>query len=613
LNLRVATSVRRRIDLHVASLITLIVVALALGALQYRWIDEVSEAQENRTRSRLREEVARIGDALDTEIARAVLVFTIPPGPDEGIQDRLDETWATWRRDAPSPGVVSGLRLVEPGDTGWHTREWGDAGAFDRRSVPEVRSDLSQPGPRGSGLVRASARTVTKLVDGQPAVVSPLLLPNSPRMAWVVIRFDRRHITDTLFPRLVQQHATREDRMDFQFQIGPSGLTANGVLVVADQFQFRPDCVLSGRVDGSMITVTRSPARIGNSGSAAPSVSSRPQVVEVGRPSLPALLRAAASCRVPASPSSDALMQVSVRHAEGNASDVFIDFRRRNMLLSGLVVVVLLAALTALIVSTQRARRLAWFQTVVAAGISHELRTPLASLNVAADHLKNGHVINADQAAKYGEIIDAQARRLRHVIDQALALGRPGQSKGALRWQAVSISEAACAACDALAPAMREAGITMEHRIAPGLPPIAADPDLVVRCLTNLIENSIKYARSGRWLCLSAQWAHQRGRPVIEVAIEDRGPGIADDEVMAVFEPFFRGSSARHTRQPGSGLGLAIVKSAVEAHGGWLVLEPVVPHGCKFRLFFPALDARDATSAAGSEEPRNDVTARIAD
>jgi len=600
----------RRPDLQAASLITLIVVVLALGALQYRWIDEVSDVQENGTRSRLREEITRVADALDVEITRAVLVFTIPPAPGEAIQDRLDETWATWRRDAPSPPIVSGLRLVEPADAGWHTREWGDAGVFDRRSIPEVR--IERPGPRSAGVIQTSTRTATVLVDGEPAVVSPLPVLASGRMDWIVIRFDRRYLTGTLFPRLVQQHATREDGIDFRFQLGFRGPDSGGALIVADQFQFRPDCLISRPVDAPMITVTRSPERIGRSGSAS-SFPPRNFVVEGESGSLPALLRAPASCRIPASPPGHGLMQVSVRRAEGNASDVFTDFRRRNMLLSGLVIVVLLAALAALVVSTQRARRLARFQTVVAAGISHELRSPLASLNVAADHLKNGHVVDADQAARYGEIIYAQTGRLRHVVDQALALGRPSPSNDALGREAVSVSDAVRTASDALAPAMGEAGINLEQRIAPGLPPIAADPELIVRCLTNLMENSIKYARSGGWLCVSAQRSRWRGRPVVEIAVEDRGPGIADGEALAVFEPFFRGSSARHSRQPGSGLGLAIVKSAVEAHGGWVALESGVPHGCKVRLFFPAPDARDATRAARSEERRDAVTAHLAD
>src|SRR5262245_2472404 len=146
-----------RLDLRVVSLFTLVVVVLVLGVLQYRWIDEVSDTQEKRARARLRDEVTRVADALDTEITRAVLVFTMPPAPDETIDERLDGTWSTWSRDAPWPRVVSGLRLAEFQDAGRRTRAWGDAGEFDFRSIPnpDVRKQLRHGEP--GGVVQASA------------------------------------------------------------------------------------------------------------------------------------------------------------------------------------------------------------------------------------------------------------------------------------------------------------------------------------------------------------------------------------------------------------------------------------------------------------------------
>jgi signal transduction histidine kinase len=74
----------------------------------------------------------------------------------------------------------------------------------------------------------------------------------------------------------------------------------------------------------------------------------------------------------------------------------------------------------------------------------------------------------------------------------------------------------------------------------------------------------------------------------VELIVEDRGPGIPDDQAAAVVEHFYRGSTARQCQEAGSGLGLAIVKSAVLANGGWIKLEPGVPQGCRFRLFFLA-------------------------
>jgi signal transduction histidine kinase len=120
----------------------------------------------------------------------------------------------------------------------------------------------------------------------------------------------------------------------------------------------------------------------------------------------------------------------------------------------------------------------------------------------------------------------------------------------------------------------------------------------VLRCFSNLLENALKYAASGGYILVCAGRARHSGRPMAEVVVEDRGPGIRDDETGAIFEPFYRGFAARRSRQPGSGLGLAIVKSAVEAHGGWIRLEQAVPRGCRFRLFFPAADAERLRSAA---------------
>jgi signal transduction histidine kinase len=302
-------------------------------------------------------------------------------------------------------------------------------------------------------------------------------------------------------------------------------------------------------------------------------------------------------------------MQLSVRRPQGTLGDIYTGFRRRNEILGGLVLAVLLAALTALVVSTERARELARLQTVVAAGISHELRTPLASLTVAADHLKNGHVENVGQARRYGEIIEAQSRRLRHIVDQALALTSLSQSNAVPCSRPVSLPEMISASIDGLAPRIREAAIEIEWHATPDVPMITADPDLVLRCLTNLIENSVKYAGSGGWIQVSARGARHAGRPVVEVAVEDRGPGIPDEEMTAVFEPFYRGSSARQSRKPGSGLGLAIVKSAVEAHSGWIKLERAVPHGCKFRLFFPAADHDPAVHSTKSEVQHDAVPA----
>jgi signal transduction histidine kinase len=87
---------------------------------------------------------------------------------------------------------------------------------------------------------------------------------------------------------------------------------------------------------------------------------------------------------------------------------------------------------------------------------------------------------------------------------------------------------------------------------------------------------------------------------MVELSVEDRGPGIGEEEAIAIFEPFYRGASARDSRVAGSGLGLAIVKRTMETQGGWIELDRSTTRGCRFRLVFIA-DAASEYDPAESE------------
>jgi signal transduction histidine kinase len=599
-------------NLHAVALAMLVVVVFALAVLQYRWIDQVSEAQEARATSRMRENLRLVTDAFDAEITRAVLAFTVPPAARETMHDRLDQAWVTWNHEAPWPRIVSGLWYLKGDNNGWHPRSWGAEGTLDPRSIlPD--DDLVPSGRRGD-VVHLEVHGRALFADGRPCFLWPLPVfsapPESPRLDRVLICYDFRYLTDTFLPRLLEKYSTAEDRNHYLFHLGPRGTVVSGTVFTADQFHYRPDCLMpvaggepSLSVGGFRRTSDAVPSR-------GLQFSTRPEVSD--NASLTSILHADGACQA-RPPVDSGLMQISVRRPPDAFSDLFTGFRRRNVVVSGVVMMSLLAGLIALVVSTERARRLARLQTVVAAGFSHELRSPLASLLVAADHLKNGHVENAQQARRYGEIIDAQSRRLQHVVDQVLALTRFNQANGVSQDHAVSVSETIHAGCDGLAAQARQAGIEIERQIASDMPLVYVDPDVLLRCLTNLIENSIKYAASGGWIRVSAHGALHAGRPTLEVTVEDRGPGIEDDETMAVFEPFFRGSSARRSRQPGSGLGLSIVKSAVDAYGGWMILERAVPHGCRFRLFVPTADDLAAVDSAGSKEPLDAIRSHTPD
>ncbi len=607
---RAAVWLGSQLNLHVLCLAVLGAVLVVLAALQYRWIDEVSQAQETRARLRLREEVRLLSDALDTEITRAALVFTPTPVPAPSLYDALAERWTAWQQNAPWPRIVTGVSLAESTRAAWRVRSFGTPGSLDLRAIlpADLPPDSTPPGSPSAAESYTEIRIPDLFVRGQPYLLRPVPTvwesAGPPRTGWLLIHYDLGYLAGTVFPRLLEKYSTSDDRLDFRFQLAPKGPAAPAAIAVADQFHFRPDCLMPDNTGGPTLSIGSFRGRAGavsHVRTFATRVSVQPLVP------LASLFQAAGHCQMPVSPANPGLMQLTVRHPRGALSDVFAGFRRRNEIFSGLVLAVLLAALAALVASTERARRLARLQTVVAGGISHELRSPLASLSVTVDHLKNGHVENGEQARRYGEILEAQARRLRNVVDQALALTRLSQPDGVPCRRSVSLPAIINASVESLGPRLREAAVQIHCCIAPDVPAIAADPDLVLRCLGNLLENAVKYAASGGWIQVSARRARHAGRTVAEVVVEDRGPGIQEDETAAVFEPFYRGFAARQSRQPGSGLGLAIVKSAVEAHGGWIKLEPAFPQGCKFRLRFPAADSGRAALCAEAESSQDAI------
>ena len=98
-------------------------------------------------------------------------------------------------------------------------------------------------------------------------------------------------------------------------------------------------------------------------------------------------------------------------------------------------------------------------------------------------------------------------------------------------------------------------------------PPLIHDcqPGALRRAITNLLDNAVKYGKRARVEITTTA-------KTIDIAIDDEGPGIPDDELPRVFQPFYRVEDSRSRDTGGTGLGLAIAQSIVQAHGGELTL-----------------------------------------
>ena len=110
--------------------------------------------------------------------------------------------------------------------------------------------------------------------------------------------------------------------------------------------------------------------------------------------------------------------------------------------------------------------------------------------------------------------------------------------------------------------------------------PYVGRPQALKRCLRNLIENAVKYGKSASLLV-------EDGPERLTIRIRDRGPGISEQELERVFEPFYRIEGSRGRDTGGTGLGLTIARSVARMHGGTLSLRNAEPEGLEAVLVLP--------------------------
>jgi signal transduction histidine kinase len=302
-----------------------------------------------------------------------------------------------------------------------------------------------------------------------------------------------------------------------------------------------------------------------------------------------------------------------LRHRAGSVDAAVAKARTRNLVISSGILLLLGVSLVLIVVSTQRAQKLAARQMEFVAAVSHELRTPLAVIRTAGQNLADGVVDRSAQARKYGALIESEGRRLTELVEEALAFaaqesGHAARDHGPV--DAASLVAAAVASSSGLAAPDE---VTIEQDVEKDLPPVVGDEQAIRRALQNLIVNAFKHGAEGRSVRVSARIVRVRKRHEMEISVSDRGPGIDPADLPHLFEPFYRGRRAVENRIHGNGLGLALVRRVAEAHGGRVSVQSKPGDGACFTLHLPIAEAPRpaAPSASVSQEPADTGLARI--
>jgi two-component system sensor histidine kinase BaeS len=208
--------------------------------------------------------------------------------------------------------------------------------------------------------------------------------------------------------------------------------------------------------------------------------------------------------------------------------------------------------------------------------ISHDLRTPLTSIKGYAEAIADGTVEGRDDRIRAAEVIESEARRLERLVADLLDLARLDAHRFSLTPRPVDARTVVEETVEGFQPSARDFGVSL-HVIDGDAVPADLDPERLAQVVANLVENALKYAAT------TVEVAVARRDGVVDVHVDDDGPGIAPEERERVFERLY---TARESagRAVGTGIGLAIVRELASTMGGTASCEDGPQGGARFTV-----------------------------
>lgn len=229
---------------------------------------------------------------------------------------------------------------------------------------------------------------------------------------------------------------------------------------------------------------------------------------------------------------------------------------------------------------SERRERLDAQRKAMVSDVAHELRTPLSNIRSWLEAAEDGLAVS--DGAFVSSLLQ-EALQLQHIIDDLQDLAAADAGMLHLHPEPVDVR----GLLDRVAAAHRAPADAAGVRLAvavDGDPDLTADPVRLRQAVTNLVSNAVRYTGTGGTVTLSAR----REGPEVVVDVADTGGGLTPEELVRVFDRFWRAEGSRSRRTGGSGLGLAIVRKLMESHGGTVTATSAPGAGSVFTLRLPA-------------------------
>jgi len=582
---------KRQSILSWSLMLALLMFCAVLGALQYRWIGEVSVAARERLHGSLQTSLNQLSRDFDAQIVAACLRL-IPPEevPDTvAAEAMVRERWQRSRANGQDTRMFRSVALAEKETGGLVLRTLNlETGIFQAASWPadwtavRERMESRLPGELRSGRGPLDRGANDGRRSDQAAVFEAPLWGSEGdgrfgrrESAWLIFELNVPYLRDVLLPATIRRHLSTGDSLEYQVEV--ASRDSDSVVYRSDANQ--PDLIKNADASVGLFRLTSAPLMEGGRGGDAPERGTVPPARGAG----------------PHGPGPDASRwQMYVRNRAGSLEAVVARTRRLNMLVTSGVLLLMLATVAALIRFTRRAQKLAELQMEFVAGVSHELRTPLTVIHTAAYNLQGAIANHPKQVERYGAVIQQESGRLKELVEQVLQFASASAGRAIREREAVSVSRVIAEAAESVQSVVDQEGCVLHQNVDPSLPLVLGDPRALKQAIQNLLSNAAKYGSSGgKWIGVEASKSRQNDREMVEIRVLDRGMGIPDDEQSQIFEPFFRGRWAVRNQVHGTGLGLNLVKRVIEAHQGSIEVKSQELQGTEFIIRLPTIPAEE--------------------
>ncbi len=218
------------------------------------------------------------------------------------------------------------------------------------------------------------------------------------------------------------------------------------------------------------------------------------------------------------------------------------------------------------------------------ANVSHELKTPMTTIGGFIDGMLDG-TIGPEKHPHYLKIVSDEIKRLSRLVTGMLNMSKIEAGELNLNPTQFDISALVFSTLLAFEQLVENKNIRITGLDHMHSRYISADRDMIAQVIYNLIDNAVKFTPQGGYIDFSI--SSEKEKRLISVSIKNSGAGIASEDLIKVFDRFYKGDKARSYDIKSAGLGLYLVKSILELHGGNITVSSVKDQFTQFTFSLP--------------------------